>query len=210
MRHLMSTKAKEQKQEEIVVVRDFPEVFSDDLSRLPPIREIEFRIELIPGAIPVVKSPYRLAPSEMEELSGSQYFSKIDLRSEYHQLRVHEDDILKIAFRTCYGHFEFTVMPFGLTNAPMEEHEEHLGLVIGLLKKERLYAKFSKCDFWLREVHFLRHVINDDGIHVDPNKIIAVKTAQKEASDESTGLQRGLEEMIEHRSDGALYYLDRI
>ncbi|GJZ07577.1 putative reverse transcriptase domain-containing protein [Tanacetum coccineum] len=70
MRHLMSAKAKEQKQEEIVVVRDFPEVFSDDLSGLPPIREIEFRIELIPGAIPVVKSPYRLAPSEMEELSG--------------------------------------------------------------------------------------------------------------------------------------------
>ncbi|GJX33976.1 hypothetical protein Tco_0245533 [Tanacetum coccineum] len=70
MRHLMSAKAKEQKQEEIVVVRDFPEVFLDDLSGLPPIREIEFRIELIPGAIPVAKSPYRLAPSEMEELSG--------------------------------------------------------------------------------------------------------------------------------------------
>ncbi|GJZ80413.1 hypothetical protein Tco_0645407 [Tanacetum coccineum] len=70
MRHLMSTKAKEQKQEEIVVVRYIPEVFLDDLSRLPPIQEIEFRIELIPRAIPVAKSPYRLAPSEMEELSG--------------------------------------------------------------------------------------------------------------------------------------------
>ncbi|GKE21067.1 putative reverse transcriptase domain-containing protein [Tanacetum coccineum] len=70
VRHLMSAKAKEQKQEEIVVVRDFPEVFPDDLSGLPPTREIEFHIELIPGAIPVTKSPYRLAPSEMEELSG--------------------------------------------------------------------------------------------------------------------------------------------
>ncbi|GKE61072.1 putative reverse transcriptase domain-containing protein, partial [Tanacetum coccineum] len=88
--------------------------------------EIKFWIELIHGATPVAKSPYRLAPSELEELSGqlkefqdkgSQFFSKIDLRSGYHQLRVHEDDILKTAFRTHYGHFEFTVMPFGLTNA---------------------------------------------------------------------------------------------
>ncbi|GJZ69616.1 putative reverse transcriptase domain-containing protein [Tanacetum coccineum] len=214
MRHLRSAKTKEQKQEEIVVVRDYPEVFPDNLSGLPPNREIEFRIELVPRAIPVAKSPYQLAPSEMEELSekvgsfrmcidyrelnkltiknryplpriddlfdqlqGSQYFSKIDLRSGYHQLRVHEDDIPKTAFRTRYGHFEFTVMPFGLTNAPatQEEHEVHLGLVLELLKKEKLYAKFSKCEFWLREVQFLRHVINGDGIHVDPSKIKAVK-----------------------------------
>ncbi|GJV35520.1 putative reverse transcriptase domain-containing protein [Tanacetum coccineum] len=270
-RLLMSAKASEKKQEEIVVVRDFPEVFPDDLSGLPPIREIEFRIELTPGATPVAKSPYRLAPSELEELSGqlkelqdkgfirpssspwgapvlfvkkkdgsfrmcidyrelnkltvknryplpriddlfdqlqgSQFFSKIDLRSGYHQLRVHEDDIPKTAFRTRYGHFEFTVMPFGLTNAPavfmdlmnrvcrpyldkfvivfiddiliysktQEEHVEHLRLVLGLLKKEKLYAKFSKCEFWLREVQFLGHVINGNGIHVDPSKIEAVK-----------------------------------
>ncbi|GJT05578.1 putative reverse transcriptase domain-containing protein [Tanacetum coccineum] len=135
------------------------------------------------------------------------FFSKIDLRSGYHQLRVHEDDILKTAFITRYGHFEFTVMPFGLTNATMvfmdlmnrvcrpyldkfmimfiddiliyyktqEEHVEHLRLVFGLLKKEKLYAKFSKCEFWLREVQFLGHVINSDGIHVDPSKIEAVK-----------------------------------
>ncbi|GKF14477.1 putative reverse transcriptase domain-containing protein, partial [Tanacetum coccineum] len=179
----MSAKASDKKQEEIVVVRDFSEVFLDDLFGLPPIREIEFRIELIPGATPVEKSPYHLAPSEMEELSGqlkelkdkcfirpssspwgapvlfvkkkfgsfkmcidyrelnkltiknryplpriddlvdqlqgSQFFSKIDLRSEYHQLRVHEDDIPKTAFRTRYGPFKFTVMPFGLTNAPL-------------------------------------------------------------------------------------------
>ncbi|GKC27265.1 putative reverse transcriptase domain-containing protein [Tanacetum coccineum] len=70
IRQLMSAKAKEKKQEEIVIVRDFPEVFPDDLSRLPPVWEIEFWIELIPGAMPVAKSPYRLAPSELEELSG--------------------------------------------------------------------------------------------------------------------------------------------
>ncbi|GJT44536.1 putative reverse transcriptase domain-containing protein [Tanacetum coccineum] len=146
--------------------------------------------------MPVAKSPYRLAPSELEELSGQlkklqdkgsirpslspwgePYFSKIDLRSGYHQLRVHEDDIPNTAFRTRHGHFEFIVIPFGLTNAPatQEEHEMHLGLVLELLKKEKLYAKFSKCEFWLREVQFLGHVINGDGIHVDPSKIEAVK-----------------------------------
>ncbi|GJV16867.1 putative reverse transcriptase domain-containing protein [Tanacetum coccineum] len=108
-----------------------------------------------------------------DQLQGSQYFSKIDLRSGYHHLRVHEDDIPKTAFRTRYGHFEFTVMPFGLTNAPTtrEEHEVHLGLVLELLKEEKLYAKFSKCEFWLQEVQFLRHVINGDGIHVDPIRL---------------------------------------
>ncbi|GKB72029.1 putative reverse transcriptase domain-containing protein, partial [Tanacetum coccineum] len=116
-------------------------------------------------------------------LQGACYFSKIDLRSGYHQLRVHEDDIPKTAFRTRYGHFEFTVMPFGLTNAPTvfmdlmnrvckpyldkfvivfiddiliylktkEEHEVHLKLVLELPRKEKLYAKFSKCEFWLQE-----------------------------------------------------------
>ncbi|GJT33357.1 putative reverse transcriptase domain-containing protein [Tanacetum coccineum] len=128
-------------------------------------------------------------------------------RSGYHQLRVHEDDIPKTAFRTRYGHFEFTVMPFGLTNAlaifmdlmnkvcrpyldkfvivfiydiliyfkTQDEHVEHLRSVLELLKKEKLYAKFSKYEFWLREVQFLGHMINGNGIHVDPSKIEAVK-----------------------------------
>ncbi|GJV07488.1 putative reverse transcriptase domain-containing protein [Tanacetum coccineum] len=206
--------------EEIVMVRDFSEVFPDNLSGLPPIREIEFQIELTPGPTPVAKSPYRLAPSELEELSrqlkefqDKVSFDQVHRLGEHRycslrrMLRVHEDDIPKTAFITHYGHFEFTVMPFGLTNAPtifmdlmnrvcrpyldkfvivfiddiliysktQEEHVEHLRLVLELLKKEKLYAKFSKCEFWLREVQFLGHVINSNGIHVDPSKIEAVK-----------------------------------
>ena len=143
-----------------------------------------------------------------DQLQGSSFYSKIDLRSGYHQLRVQEEDIHKTAFRTRYGHYEFLVMPFGLTNAPAvfmdlmnrvckpyldkfvivfiddiliyskskEEHEQHLRLILELLKNEKLYAKFSKCEFWIREVHFLGHVVNEKGIHVDPSKIEAIKT----------------------------------
>nr|GEU39005.1 hypothetical protein [Tanacetum cinerariifolium] len=221
IRQLMSAKAKEKKQEEIVLVRYFLEVFPDDLSGLPSVREIEFQIKLIPGAItkvsydqahrlvdPIlfvkkkdgsfrmcidyielnkltIKNRYPLPKIDglFDQLQGSQYFFKIDLRSGYHQLRVHEDDIPKTAFRTRYGRFEVTVIPFGLTNAPaifidlmnrvcrpyldrfvivfiydiliysktQEEHEMHLGLVLEFFKKEKLYAKFSKCEFWLQE-----------------------------------------------------------
>ncbi|GJU62957.1 putative nucleotidyltransferase, ribonuclease H [Tanacetum coccineum] len=142
-----------------------------------------------------------------DQLQGSNIYSKIDLRSGYHQLRVREEDIPKTAFRTRYGHYEFRVMPFGLTNAPAvfmdlmnrvckpyldkfvivfiddiliysrneKEHEEHLKTILELLKKEELYAKFSKCEFWINTVKFLGHVIDNSGIHVDPAKIEAVK-----------------------------------
>ncbi|GJT48758.1 reverse transcriptase domain-containing protein [Tanacetum coccineum] len=231
---LMSTKANEPTISDILIVRDFEDVFPDDLSRLPPQRQLEFHIDLIPEATPVATSPYRLAPSEMQELSeqlqelqdkgiirpshyhGERQFClsrrRMDhfayLRSGYHQLRVHDDDISKTAFKTRYGHFEFTVMPFGLTNAPAvfmdlmnrvckpyldkfvivfiddiliysktkKDHEHHLRLMLDLLRNEKLYAKFSKCEFWLQEVHFIGHVVNHDGIHVDPSKIEAVKS----------------------------------
>ncbi|KAI3797484.1 hypothetical protein L1987_32741 [Smallanthus sonchifolius] len=269
--HVIQKEDKERRIEDIPIIREFPEVFPDDLPGLPPVREVKFRIDLIPGANPVAKAPYRLAPSELQELAsqlqeladkgfirpshspwgapvlfvkkkdglfrmcidyrelnkltiknryplpriddlfdqlqGSTCFSKIDLRSGYHQLRVREEDIPKTAFRTRYGHYEFTVMPFGLTNAPAvfmdlmnrmckpyldkfvivfiddiliyskteEEHEQHLRLILDLLRTEQLYAKFSKCEFWLKEVQFLGHVVNKKGIHVDPAKIEAVK-----------------------------------
>ncbi|GJU88970.1 putative reverse transcriptase domain-containing protein [Tanacetum coccineum] len=119
-------KVNEPKLKDISVIRKFPGVFSEDLSGLPPSRKVEFRLDLIPGAIPIAKSPYRLAPTEMQELigdlfdqlQGSRYFSKIDLQSGYYQLRVREEDIPKTAFRTRFRHFECTFMPFGLTNAP--------------------------------------------------------------------------------------------
>nr|XP_043615868.1 uncharacterized protein LOC122587767 [Erigeron canadensis] len=112
--------------EELVVqVKDFADVFPDDLPGLPPSRKLDFRIDLIPNASPVAKAPYRLAMTEMQETK--------------------------------------------------EEHAEHLKLVLELLQKEKLYAKFSKCEFWLEEVHFLGHVVNKEGIHVDPSKFDAVK-----------------------------------
>ncbi|GJR52461.1 putative reverse transcriptase domain-containing protein [Tanacetum coccineum] len=383
-------KSEKKRLEDVPIVRDFPEVFPEDLSGLPPTRQVEFQIDLVPGAAPVARAPYRLAPSEMKELSeqlkelsdkgfirpssspwgapvlfvkkkdgsfwmcidyrelnklimknryplpriddlfdqlqGSSVYS-IDYLSQlspprfernipntlqnslqplrissyavwfdkrtcrihgpyesgekrvldlspskssnsswplgwslrsvglphgirglveegeyaypcapilayqgsedfmhtatlqrrvcvvlskekgYHQLRVREEDIPKTAFRTRYGHYEFQVMPFGLTNAPAvfmdlmnrvckpyldkfvivfiddiliysknkQEHEEHLKLILELLKKEELYAKFSKCEFWIPKVQFLGHVIDSEGIHVDPAKIESIK-----------------------------------
>ncbi|GJZ34303.1 putative reverse transcriptase domain-containing protein [Tanacetum coccineum] len=268
---IMEKKSDEKRLEDIPVVREFLEVFPEDLPGLPPVRQVEFQINLIPGATPVARAPYRLAPSEMQELSnqlqeladrgfirpstspwgapvlfvkkkdgsfrmcidyqelnkltvknryplpriddlfdqlqGSSVYSKIDLRSGYHQLRVRDEDIPKTAFRTRYGHYKFQVMPFGLTNVPTvfmdlmnhvckpyldkfvivfiddiliysrnkEKHANHLRIVLELLKKEKLYAKFSKCDFWIHIVQFLGHLIDSQGLHVDPAKIEAVK-----------------------------------
>ncbi|GJU18470.1 hypothetical protein Tco_1146436 [Tanacetum coccineum] len=130
---------------------DFLEVLLEDLLGLPPAQLVEFQIDLVPGAAPVVRAPYRLAPSEMQELSA--------------QL-VREEDIPKMAFKTRYGHYEFQ---------RKEEHEEHLRLILELLKKEELYAKFSKCEFCLTTVQFIDHLIDSEGIHVDPAKIESIK-----------------------------------
>jgi hypothetical protein len=259
------------KLEDIPIVRDFTDVFAEEIPGLPPIREVEFEVKLVPDAQPISKAPYRMAPAELKELKvqleellekgyirpsvspwgapvlfvkkkdgslrlcidyrelnnitiknryplpriddlfdqlrGAGVFSKIDLRSGYHQLRIKEEDISKTAFRTRYGHYEFVVMPFGLTNAPAVfmdlmnrvfkphldqfvvvfiddiliyskdeiEHEEHLRCILETLRNHQLYAKFKKCEFWLREVAFLGHVISKEGVRVDPKKIEAVE-----------------------------------
>ena len=256
--------------DEIPVVREFPDVFPYDIAGLPPYREVEFTIDLIPGTEPISIPPYRMAHAELRELKaqleellskgfirpsispwgasvlfvkkkdeslrlcidyrqlnkvtirnqyplpridelfnqlqGSRVYSKIDLRSGYHQLRVQESDVPKIAFKTRYGHYEFLMMPFGLTNAPttfmdlmnrvfqpyldrfvinfiddilvysgsLEEHSEHLRIVLQTLRERQLYAKLSKFQFWLDRVAFLGHVISVEGVSVDPHKIEAV------------------------------------
>eukprot|EP00253_Pinus_taeda_P008664 PITA_08664 len=254
----------------ISVIREFADVFPKEIPGLPPKRNIDFTIELIPGAAPVSRAPYRMSLPELTELKmqlqelldknyirpsvspwgapvlfvkkkdgtlrmcidyrqlnkltiknkyplpridelfdqvkGTTMFSKIDLRSGYHQIRIKEEDIAKTAFRTRYGHYEFLVLPFGLTNAPatfmclmnsifhqyldrfvlisiddiliysrtVEEHQEHLRMVLQTLREHQLYAKFSKCDFLQEEIQYLGHVITKDGIVVDPEKIKAI------------------------------------
>ena len=257
--------------EDIPVVREFSDVFPEDLPGIPPDREIDFQIELAPGTEPISKAPYRMAPLEFKELKvqmdelvskgfvrpstspwvapvlfvkkkdgslrlcidyrelnkvtirnqypllpriddffyqlqGAKVFSKIDLRSSYHQLKIRSKDVPKTAFRTRYGHYKFLVMPFGLTNAPTifmdlmnrifhpyldqfvivfiddiliysgnkEDHEEHLRVVLQIMRENQLYAKFSKCRFWLDSVAFLGHVILAEGVFVDPQRIEAI------------------------------------
>ena len=268
--HVVDTCSSEVRLEDVLVVRDFLDVFPDDLPGLPPEREIDFPIDLVPGTAPISLPPYRMAPAELKELKtqlqelvdrgfirpiispwgvpmlfvkkkdgtwrlcidyrqlnkvtirnkyplphiddlfdqlqGAKVFSKIDLRSGYYHLRIRESDIPKTAFRTRYGHYEFLVMSFGLTNAPAAfmdlmnrvfrpyldrfvivfiddilvysrselKHEIHLGLVLQTLRQHQLYAKFSKCEFWLSRVGFLGHVVSEDGIYADPQKVEAV------------------------------------
>ena len=149
-----------------------------------------------------------------DQLRGERVYSKIDLRTGYHQLRVKEIDIPKTTFRTRYGHFEFTVMPFGLTNAPTafmdlmhrvfqpyldqfvmvfvdeiliysqleEEYDDHLRIVLQLLRDHQLYSKFSKCEFWFTEVSFLGHMVSASDVSVDPEKVEAVMSWERPKS----------------------------
>jgi hypothetical protein len=253
--------------EEIPVVCEFSDVFPEELMELSPDRDVEFVIELMPGAGPVAKSPYRVSSDELDELKkqlkklleqgfvqssaspwGSpvlfvekkddtkrmcidyrtlnsmtiknkyplpriedlldrlkkaKFFSRIDLRLGYHQMKIREQDIPKTAFTTRYGLYEFVVVSFGLTNAPayfmklmnkvfMEEldrfvvvfiddiliysesTEEHLRVMLERLRQQKLYAKFSKCEFWMEKVAFLGHMLSAEGIAVDPSKVESV------------------------------------
>nr|GEU33396.1 putative reverse transcriptase domain-containing protein [Tanacetum cinerariifolium] len=234
----ISTKKEEDRSEgkqleDVPVVRDFPEVFPKDLPSLPPARQVEFQIDLIPGAAPVARAPYRLAPSEMKELSeqlqeiydkgfirpssspwgasvlfvkkkdgsfrmcidyhmlnkltlknryplsriddlfdqlqGSSLYSKIDLRSVF----------MNLMNRVCKPYLDKFVIVFIddilIYSKDEKEHEEHLKAILELLKKEKLYAKFSKCEFWIPKLQFLSHIIDSRGIYVDLAKIESIK-----------------------------------
>ncbi|GJX85368.1 putative reverse transcriptase domain-containing protein, partial [Tanacetum coccineum] len=230
--------------EDVPIVQDFPDVSPEDLPGLPPTRQVEFQIDLVPGVAPVARAPYRLAPFEMKELSeqlkelsnkglirpssspwGSSVLfvekkdgsfrmcidyrelNKLTVKNRYPLPRI--DDLFdQLQGSSVYSKIDLrSVMPFGLTNAPAvfmdlmnrvckpyldkfmivfiddiliysknkKEHEEHLKQILELLKKEELYAKFSKCEFWIPKVQFLGHVIDSEGIHVDPAKIESIK-----------------------------------
>ncbi|KAA0057117.1 ty3-gypsy retrotransposon protein [Cucumis melo var. makuwa] len=218
------------------VVREYPDVFPDELPGLLPPREIDFDIELESGTAPISRAPYRMAPAELKELKVQLqelldkgfirpsvspwgvpvlFVKKNDgsmrLCIDYRELnkvtlRIWDSDIPKTAFSSRYGHYEFIVMSFGLTNASAvfmdlmnrvfkdfldmfvivfiddiliyskteAEHEKHLHQVLETLRANKLYAKFSKCEFWLKKVSFLGHVVSSEGVSVDPAKIEAV------------------------------------
>ncbi|GJT22415.1 putative reverse transcriptase domain-containing protein [Tanacetum coccineum] len=173
-------KSEEKRLEDVPTVRDFPE----DLPGLPPTRQVEFQIDLVPGAAPVARAPYRLAPSEMEELS-----TQLQELSDKGFIRPIPCDamgrtnasavFMDLMNRVCRPYLDKFVIVFIddilIYSKTKEEHDVHLRLILELLKKEELYAKFSKCDFWLSKVQFLGHVIDSEGIHVDPAKIKSIK-----------------------------------
>ncbi|GJX81331.1 putative reverse transcriptase domain-containing protein [Tanacetum coccineum] len=189
----ISAKKEEDKSEgkqlkDVPIVRDFPEVFPEDLPGLPPTRPVEFQIDLIPGAAPVARAPYRLAPSEMEELSeqlqelsdkgfirpssspwgapvlfvkkkdGSfrmcidyRELNKLTVKNRYPLPRI--DDLFD-QLQGSIAKFVF-IDDILIYSKDKKEHEEHLKAILELLKKEKLYAKFSKCEFWIPKYNFL-------------------------------------------------------
>ncbi|GKB57160.1 putative reverse transcriptase domain-containing protein [Tanacetum coccineum] len=173
---LKSAKEDEPKLGDISIVRDFEDVFPKDLTGLPPQRQVEFPLDLVPRATPIAKSPYRLAPSEMQELSGQLH----ELQDKGFIRPSHSPwgaPVLFVKKKDGSLH-KFVIVIIDdilIYSKTKEDHEVYLGLVLELLGKEKLYAKFSKCEFWLQEVHFLGHVVNQNGIHVDPSKIEVVK-----------------------------------
>ncbi|XP_024964387.1 uncharacterized protein LOC112504674 [Cynara cardunculus var. scolymus] len=151
---------------DVPVVCEFPDVFPQDLPGLPPDRQVEFQIDLIPGATPIARKPYRLAPAEMKEMKNQlqELLDKafMDMMNRVCRPMLDKSVIVFIDDILAYSKFE-------------ADHVKHLCEMLETLRQERLYAKFSKCEFWLRQVQFLGHTISCDGVSVDPSKVEAVK-----------------------------------
>nr|GFA24065.1 putative reverse transcriptase domain-containing protein [Tanacetum cinerariifolium] len=192
--HVTEKEPQKKQIKDVPVIRDFPEVFPDDLPRLPPPRQVEFRIDLVPGAAPVAHAPYLLAPSEMKELAKQlQELSEkgfirpssspwgapvlfVKKKDKSFHMCIDYRELNKLTIKNRYPLPRIDDLFDQLQgSSTKEEHEEHLKTILELLKREQLYAKFSKCDFWLEYVQFLGHVIDSEGVHMDPAKIAAIK-----------------------------------
>nr|GEZ19244.1 putative reverse transcriptase domain-containing protein [Tanacetum cinerariifolium] len=193
-------KSEEKRLEDVPIVREFPKVFPEDLPGLPPARQVEFQIDLVPGVAPVARAPYRLAPAEMQELSTQKMPNTRSRASMTHEevkelidRRVAKEmkdrevtrnlEALNENEEEQEGENEdrFVIVFIDdilIYSKNRKEHEGHLKMILKLLKEEELYAKFSKCEFWLSKVQFLGHVIDSEGIHVDPAKIEAIKDCE--------------------------------
>ncbi|GJS72560.1 putative reverse transcriptase domain-containing protein [Tanacetum coccineum] len=169
-------KSGEKRLEDVPIVRDFPEVFSEDLLGLPPTRQVEFQIDLMPGVAPVERAPYRLAPSEMKELTR---YGHYEFQVMPFGLKNTPAVFMDLMNQVCKPYlYKFVIVFIDdilIYSKNKKEHEEHLKAILELLKKEELYAKLSKCEFWIPKVQFLGHVIDSQGIHVDPAKIESIK-----------------------------------
>nr|GEW85139.1 reverse transcriptase domain-containing protein [Tanacetum cinerariifolium] len=212
-------KVGEQKLKDIPVVRDFPGVFPEDLSGLTPSREVEFRIDLLPRSIPVSKSPivWHLQKCKIYQTNLKTSKTKVS-----YDLVLHLGELLCCLLRR---------------KMSKEEHEVHLKLILELLKKEKLFEKFSKCKFLLQEVHFIGHVVNSKGkanVVADalcgkkwmkPRRVRAmimtihssikarILEAQSKASKNvitPSEMLRGLDKQFERKEDGRLYFVERI
>ncbi|KAH9271465.1 hypothetical protein BASA83_006317 [Batrachochytrium salamandrivorans] len=180
------------------ILSQFESVFSKDLAEtLPPHRDFDCSIELIPGSVPAYGKIYHLTREEdtvMQEwikdnpssrtLSTGKVFTTLDLRGAYNLLRIKEGDEPKTSFITKYGQFEFLVMPFGLANAPAQFQRmmnalfrdvvgKHVQSVLGVLRDNGLYCKAEKCHFYQTEIKYLGYIISSNGIRMDPSKISA-------------------------------------
>ncbi|GJX81075.1 putative reverse transcriptase domain-containing protein [Tanacetum coccineum] len=167
-------KSKGKRLKDVPIVRDFPEVFPEDLSGNPPARQVEFQIDLVPGY-----HQLRVREEDIPKTAFRTRYGHYEFQVMSFGLTNAPTVFMDLMNRVCKPYLDKFVIVFIddilIYSKNKEEHEEHLKLILELLKKEELYAKFSMCEFWIPKVQFLGHVINSKSIHVDPSKIKSIK-----------------------------------